>query len=81
MTSGERARAERLCGQLEVALRRIGGDDLVVDAQKEAEWYAALYFYWDQSGEEPVVRIRARIDILTMRLERAQSERPPRRDR
>lgn len=57
---------------MEAELRRIGGDELLADVRVEAEWYAALYFYWDDIGEEPLVRMRARADILSMRLERAR---------
>jgi hypothetical protein len=62
---------ERLCGAMEAELCRIGGDELLADVRVEAEWYAALYFHWDGTGEEPLVRMRARADILSMRLERA----------
>ena len=46
---------------------------LVYDALREAEWYAALYVHWDGQGQEPLVRLRARIDILTTRLEGART--------
>ncbi|TCK27856.1 hypothetical protein EV378_3737 [Pseudonocardia endophytica] len=57
---------------MEAELRRVGGEELLSDARVEAEWYAALYFHWDGSGPEPLVRIRSRADILSLRLERAR---------
>lgn len=72
MTAGERARVERLCRGVEARLRCLGGPELLDDARREAERYACLNFYWDESGDEPLVRMRARMDILSMRLERAR---------
>lgn len=72
MTSGERARVERHCSRVEAQLQCLGGPELLDDARREAERYASLNFYWDTSGDEPLVRMRARMDILAMRLEHAR---------
>jgi hypothetical protein len=57
---------------VETELRDIGGVELLADARREAEWYAALYFYWDGTGAEPLIRLRARTDVLAVRLENAR---------
>lgn len=70
-TPGDRTILELVCRQLEAELLRIGGGELVDDARTEAEWYAALFFPFDGCGTEPVERLRARVSILTERLDRA----------
>lgn len=74
--SNERGRLERWRDSVETELRAAGGADLLVDARREAEWYAALYYFWDGQGDEPLDRLRARIDILTMRLTTATEDGP-----
>lgn len=74
VASVERARVERWCGLVEVELRDVGGTELVADARREAEWYASLYFFWDGRGDEPLDRLRARVDILSMRLDSARAD-------
>ena len=74
MSSPTRAHAVWLCGQVEAELARIGGYELLADARTEAEWYAALYVSWDQTGPEPLERLRARLKILTQRLEPARGD-------
>lgn len=66
--SVERGRLQRWRDSVETELRATGGADLLCDARREAEWYAALYYVWDGHGDEPLDRLRARIDILSMRL-------------
>jgi hypothetical protein len=68
---GDRERAVWLLRQLEVALVRVGGAELVGDAWSEAEWFAALYHPWDGDGDESLARTCARIEILTRRLDMA----------
>jgi hypothetical protein len=70
VASVERARVERWCDLVETELRDIGGVELLADARREAEWYAALYSYWDGTGAEPLIRLRARPDVLAVRLEK-----------
>lgn len=72
MASVERARVQRWCDLVETELRDVGGLELVVDARREAESYAALYFVWDGRGEEPLDRLRARVGILSTRLQSAR---------
>ena len=72
VASVERARVQRWCDLVETELRDVGGLDLLLDARREAEWYAALYYFWDGRGAEPLDRLRARVDILSMRLQSAQ---------
>lgn len=65
------------CGRVETVeaeLVRIGGYELLGDARTEAEWYAALYVPWDGTGPEPPDRIRARLEVLTQRLDRASNQ-------
>lgn len=64
-----------LLRQLEVALVRVGGAELVGDAWREAEWFAALYHPWDGHGDESLARTCARIEILTRRLDKARAPR------
>lgn len=77
VASVERVRVERWCELVETELRDVGGPELVADARREAEWYAALYFFWDGRGDEPLDRLRARVDILSMRLESARGAGEP----
>ena len=65
--------ARWLLRQLEVALVRVGGAEVVGDAWSEAEWFAALYHPWD--GDESLARTCARIEILTRRLDMARAPR------
>lgn len=74
MSSPTRADAVWLCSQVEAELARIGGYELLADARTEAEWYGALYVPWDATGPEPLARLRARLEILTQRLDRARGE-------
>ena len=68
----ERVDVERWCTSVETGLRDVGGPDLVADARREAEWYAALYFIWDGCGDEPTERLHARVRVMTLRLESAR---------
>lgn len=72
--SVERGRLGRWRDSVETELRAAGGADLLCDARREAEWYASLYFFWDGRGDEPLDRLRARIDILSMRLTKATED-------
>lgn len=76
VASVERARVERWRDLVETELQDLGGPELVADARREADWYANLYFLWDGHGDEPLDRLRARVDILSMRLDRARGEPP-----
>jgi len=62
-------------GLVEGELFRIGGPDLLEDARVEARWYADLYHPWLGSGEEPIDRLAARIEILNLRAERRAGRR------
>jgi hypothetical protein len=77
VASVERARVERWCGLVETELRDVGGLELLADARREADWYANLYFFWDGLDDEPLDRLRARIDILSMRLDGARETPDP----
>ncbi len=72
--SEDDARAQWLRGQVESELLQVGGHELVGDARREAEWYVALFFPWDERGSEPPERLTAHLEILTARLDRARGE-------
>lgn len=47
----ERGRLERWRESVETELHAVGGGELLADARREAEWYAALYVTWNGLGD------------------------------
>ena len=71
MASDDTTRGAWALGLVEGELYRIGGVDLLDDARVEARWYADLYHPWCGTGDEPLDRLAARIEIMSLRAERA----------
>lgn len=78
MTSDDTSQGAWALGLVEGELFRIGGVGLLDDARIEARWYADLFHPWAGGGEEPLDRLAARIEILSLRAERSSGRRPAR---